>query len=123
MIEHGIVDKEMSRKQSGRNVSLRKPQLPSAATELAIMIRNRPLINAAIMHDGREVGIGIAKRMVFSVPITTLHALNAGTELKKYSLNDERSLQIIETMLHHGTGGIEPIRTAYYLATDVRESC
>lgn len=120
MQQHGIVKEELSRRQSGRTVALRKPKLEEAQSELAVMIRSRTLINTTIEHDAKQVGIGIAKRMVFSVPIKTLHALNAGTEDKNFTFNDERSLQIIETMLHHGTGGIKPIRTAYYLATDIR---
>ena len=122
MIQNDIVDNELPRRRSGRTVSLRKPQCPSAAGDLAIMVRNRPLINSAIVHKGHEVGIGIAKRMVFSMPLNTLYALNAGTETKNLAFNDERSLELIETMLHHGTGGIKPIRTAYYLATEVRDS-
>ena len=120
MIEHGLVEGELSRQESGRTVGLRKPIAPEAAGELAIMIRNRPLINTLIEHEDKKIGIGIAKRMVFSVPKVTLNALNGGTPHKDFKFRDPRSLELIETMLQHGTGGIQPIRTAYYLATEVR---
>ena len=122
MIEHGLVENEMSSAQSGRSVGLRKPILPEAAGQLTIMIRNRPLIHSTIEHAGKSIGLAIAKRMVFSMPLRTVHALNAGTVQKNFKFEDQRSLEIIETMLHHGTGGITPIRTAYYLATELRDA-
>ena len=122
MKDNGIVENELDRKESGRSVSLRKPLCPEAAAGIVIMIRNRPLINTLITHDGRSVGIGIAKRMVFSMPHNTLYALNAGTVDKNLTFDDERSLGMIETMLQHGSGGIRPIRTAYYLATEVHDT-
>lgn len=119
MMDHGLVDGEMTCAESGRNVGLRKPILPDAVGHLAIMIRNRPLIQTTIEHRDRRVGMGIAKRMVFSMPLQTLHALNAGTERKDFTFEDERSLELIEKMLANGTGGIKPIRTSYYLATEL----
>ena len=120
MIQHGVVDDEMSRKDSNRSVGMRKPIHPDAEGKLVIMIRNRPLIHTTIEHELNKVEIGIAKRMVFSMPIETVRALNAGTEHKNFSFNDDRTLELIETMLHHGTAGIKPIRTTYYLATELR---
>lgn len=119
MIHHGLVDDEMASSESGRSVGLRKPILPEAANCLTVMIRNRPLIHTSIEQADKKVDIAIAKRMVFSMPLQTIHALNAGTEQKNFNFNDSRSLQMIETMLHHGTGGITPIRTAYYLSTEL----
>ena len=120
MVKNGLVDGEMKSAGSGRTVGMRKPRLPEAENKLMIMIRNRPLIHASIENNQHNVGLGIAKRMVFSVPLETVHALNAGTPNKDFKFNDPRSLEMIETMLQHGTGGIKPIRTSYYLATELQ---
>lgn len=121
MVQHGIVSEEISREDSQRTVGLRKPVHPEACNQLLVMVRNRTLIHTTIAHEQKQVSLGIAKRMVFSMPLTTVRALNAGTERKDLTFTDERSLRLIETMLENGTGGIEPIRTSYYLATEVAE--
>jgi hypothetical protein len=111
---------EFSRQESKRKVSVRQPVCPEAKDKIAIMVRNRPLLVGRRERNHQPLDFAVLKRMVFSLPLETLHALNAGTETKDLRFNDERSLQIIETCLEHGSGGVEPIRTSYYLATDVR---
>jgi hypothetical protein len=119
MVQHGFAERELTREESGRRVELRKPIVSEAADRIAIMTRNRPLVHTVIKHNNEEVHIAIAKRMVFSIPLITLNALNAGTERKNFKFNDARSLGLIEEMLQHASGGVKPIRTAYYLAAEV----
>lgn len=111
---------EFSRKESQRKVSVRQPVCPEAKDKLAIMVRNRPLLIGKRERDHQPLDFAVLKRMVFSLPLETLYALNARTETKDLRFDDERSLQIIETLLEHGSGGVVPIRTSYYLATDIR---
>jgi hypothetical protein len=116
MKTEGIVDDEMSRAESGRNISTRKPVEEEAADKLAIMVRNRPLINTTIEHEGTKLNIAIAKRMVFGLPRNALKAIFAIDE----DLNSEKTQQFIEERyLKNGWGGVVPIRTAYYLATQL----
>jgi hypothetical protein len=109
---------EFSRQESRRKVSVRQPVCPEAKNKIAIMIRNRPLLIGRRERSNKPIEFAVLKRMVFSLPLETLHALNAGTEKKDFRFTDERSLRIIETWLEHGSGGVEPIRTSYYLATN-----
>lgn len=135
---NGIVDDELSRKQSGRSISIRTPAEPAALKEAIIMVRNRPLIKTELEHDGLQVDIDITKRMVFALPMTTARltlnrfrhklppeALRSGqviTEAVPKLFNDEEVLHFIEsTFLHHGSGGVIPIRTGYYLTTDIQQ--
>lgn len=117
MQQNGIVERELSRQESGRNISVRKPALDEAADRLAIMVRNRPLIQTSLVHNGQQLDIAIAKRMVFSLPRESLKPLLAINP----NLCGEEVQQFIEDrFLKNGWGGVRPIRTAYYLATDIR---
>lgn len=112
---HDIVKDELSRKESGRTISMRPPKLSDHASQVMVVIRNRLLIDTVIEHEGREVKVMIAKRMVFGMTTQAAKALLT----RDPKLEQESTKEIIETQLHHGSGGVHPIRTAYYLATDI----
>lgn len=117
MIENGIVEHELTRQESGRRVSIRKPVTPEAASSLGIVVRNRPLIDTAIEHEGETLDVAIGKRMVFSLPQPAIKALLALSD----DINCEQTQQYIEErFLRDGWGGVAPIRTSYYLATKLR---
>lgn len=119
MIQEGIVENEIPRQRSDRNVSLRAPALREARDQVQIMVRNRRLVKTTLEHEGGKLSIAIAKRMVFSLPTSTTSALHA----RFHSATSEQALEFIETtFLHHGSGGVQPIRTSYYLATDFQNS-
>jgi hypothetical protein len=119
MQENGVVERELERHESGRNMSIRKPVHEEAANKLVIVVRNRPLVETEIVHEGVNLSIGITKRMVFGLPHQSMRALLAVSP--ELDLNSERVQQFIEgNFLKDGWGGVQPIRTAYYLATDVR---
>ena len=115
MIQNGIVDAELSRQDSRRTISMRPPRLAEHATQIMVVVRNRPLIDTEIEHNGQKIKIMIAKRMVFGMPTQAARALTTRDRL----LEEESTKEIIETQLQHGSGGVHPIRTAYYLATDI----
>lgn len=117
MQQEGIVERELTRQESGRSVSVRKPVLPGASDRLVIMVRNRPLIQSKLVHKDQELDIAIAKRMVFSLPRESIKPLlNINAKL----CGEEVHEIIEERFLKNGWGGVQPIRTAYYLATDLR---
>lgn len=114
----GIVEKELERSESGRDISERNPVTDYARGKLVIAVRNRPLIDTEHVHNGRTISIRIAKRMVFSMPIQTRVAVLA--RCGSNELKGDRVVEFVENMfLSNGAGGIQPIRTAYYLATEV----
>jgi hypothetical protein len=116
MIEHDVVEKELDRSESKRTIRCRQPRIAEAAGQLVICERNRPLIRTNIIHDGARVDIAINKRMIFSLPAQTAVALKG--RFQGDEIRDEQTLDFIESyFLHHGSGGVRPIRTAYYLAT------
>lgn len=113
----GIPVTEMERSKSGRNLSIRRPVLPEAADKYAVMVRNRPLINTKFEYDGAQVSVGIAKRMIFSVPLPSLKPLLAIDE----DINSEAVQRTVEErFLAQGWECVMPIRTSYYLATTVK---
>lgn len=121
LVDNGFIDDELSRSCSGRSVRVRHPELDEAKGRVMIVARNRPLIKTTLELDDRSVDIRVAKRMVFSLPTQAVRGLLRDDTLPvSEQLNSEYSLSMIETMLEHKSGGIEPIRTAYYLATNVR---
>lgn len=109
-----IVKKEMTRQEGGRQLSVRPTVVPEAAADFAIMIRNRRLIDTVTTHKGKPLSITIVKRMLFSLPKASLFPLvNIDAELKSEAVH-----QVIEDrFLKNGWGGVEPIRTSYYLGT------
>lgn len=121
MVEKDIVKDELPRRESGRRVGWREPNLPEAQPKLKIMVRNRPLIHTSIEHNDKKLSLAIAKRMVFSLPMESFLALNPAenADMKQKVFTNERSLELVELMLEHHSGGVRPIRTAYYLFTDI----
>lgn len=116
MLSLDMVTKEFSRDESGRTVGVRAPVDDAARGRLVIMTRNRLLMRAELEAQNRRLEIGIAKRMVFSLPTQALHALAS----RPGGLNEPGSLEMLETMLSHGSGGVQPIRTGYYMVTDFK---
>lgn len=115
MVSLDMITEELSREKSGRTVGVRAPQDADARGKLVIMTRNRPLMYAELETNNRRLELGVAKRMVFSLPTQALHALAS----RPGGLNEQGSLEILETMLSHGSGGVKPIRTGYYLITNL----
>ncbi|GEM_PF-1906633 len=116
MTDNKIVERELSRSESGRWLDFRNPVLDEAKGKLVVVGRNRPLIDTTIEHGGKVVAVHMLKRMVFSMPMTNFHLL---VQRGGGKLESERALEVLETQLNHGSGGIAPIRTTYYLATDL----
>jgi hypothetical protein len=107
----GFMLDEIPLEQSGRALSSRQALESGANSDLLIIGRNRPLVDSIVQVDDKKVDLKIAKRMVFALPSLT------GALLKKM---EDRGLPFLEqTLLKHGTGGIIPIRTAYYLSTSI----
>lgn len=119
LIDTKIVEREMTREESGRTLSVERTALTD---DLVVVTRNRPLIAGAAsisIAEGHEVptAIGIAKRMVFSMP-TPLY----GAIAKRFNdpgLKSEDATRCVENLLERRDPSIGAIRTAYYLATEL----
>lgn len=123
-IEHRIIEDEMPREQSGRNIEL---YLSRVMPNRSIVVRNRPLISAFTAtnyHNGHQVGVhfDIAKRMVFSMPEPLQQALKKRfssdftTKDGVLTIVGEDSLQSIERCIDAPRKyDLEAIRTSYYL--------
>ena len=120
LIKENYLDHETSRADSGRSLEVNIPSDINIAKERIVIVRIRPLVDA-VSPDGKK-GIGIVKRMVFSMP-TLLYqgTIKAANELaRRADLNlDMVMLQVIEAMLDRNDKRIDPIRTGYYLATEL----
>lgn len=103
--------------ESRRHISGRAPVHPEATNNFVIMVRNRRLIDTSLKHDGKTLDIAVSKRMVFGMPPKALAAIYA---MHDGDLNTDQALKHIEGLLEHAPDAITPIRTAYYLATDIK---
>lgn len=103
--------------ENRRNLSARAPVIPDAEDRFAIMVRNRRLIEASLEHDGRRLDIAVSKRMVFGMPLQAVAAINS----MHGGFKSDLALTHVEQLLEHAPSAITPIRTAYYLATDIRD--
>lgn len=113
-----IYMEEISRQDSGRYVHYRPPKLEAAQNQVMVLTRNRPLMKGVMRYDNAPINIAIGKRMIFSIPIATFTALRPEDGKLSGLFTEEQTLELIETMLQNGSGGVKPIRTAYYLFTD-----
>lgn len=120
MNDHGILKEgEISRTEKhSRSLTTREPADPKAAESHIVIVRNRRLIREQLQHDTKDVRVQIGKRMVFAVPKGAALALLSRAEREGLSDNEAVSL-FEETFIDKGTGGVIPIRTSYFLATDV----
>ena len=110
------IENEMSREESDRDIDFRTSLVnPSRA----IAIRNRPLVDTIIYHklsedtDPVQVRVGIAKRMVFSIPTQLMQAYKFAAEHE----GKEFVMTSVEQLLDNRSQLIDPIRTGYYLST------
>jgi hypothetical protein len=108
---------ELPREKSRRTITTRQPQCKTAKDSLVIVERNRPLINSLMDHSGETVHVRIGKRMLFALPKKTIDAI----EQHIGKVSDPSGMNTIENMLDHKAEIITPIRTGYYLATDLFE--
>ncbi len=113
-----ITLREFTREESERDISVRHP-INAGVCDISIAVRNRPLAEAIINEKDYVLRIGIAKRMVFMVDTKKLVPL-----VWRDNISSEHSISMIEQWLEGGIGLDRPIRgavrTAYYLATDVK---
>lgn len=119
MIINGWIDDEMSREESGRTLDVR---FPDATKEYVVIGRNRPLVSTEvdvnIGHDRTiSTHIGVAKRMVFSIPVGLYLAINR--RFDDPSLKKEETIAFVEDMLQQHAKKIHSIRTSYYLSAQV----
>lgn len=118
MVTHGITEGEKKREESGRTISCRRPLDEAARLSMTIMVRNRPLVETSIEHAGQLMRVGIGKRMVFGVPNEKVKFFFI--DGNDNTITDERKLSAVETLFLSGNANdVLPIRTAYYLITDV----
>lgn len=126
---------EIPRNVSDRQLEVRIPSDVEIARERIVIIRTRPLIDGFLPmskpstfspdwhvdYSGMMVQVGIAKRMVFSMPTQLYQGTRrAAEELAKRADLDPNAimLQVVEAMLDRNDKQIDPIRTGYYLSTD-----
>lgn len=118
MVANGLLDREMSREESGRTLSVERAPI----TGFVVISRNRPLMSgrAGLMmtdHDRVHADIGIAKRMVFSMKTPMYIAI--ADRFDDPGLKSEEAITFVEAALERQDPGIGAIRTAYYLATEL----
>jgi len=119
MLDKKLIDHEMTREESCRTLTVEPTPL---TRDLVIVSRNRPLVaaKADIMLDNGDcvaVGVGMAKRMVFSMP-TRLYAAIAD-RYDDPGLESEEAIAYVEGLLEQRHSTIGAIRTGYYLATEL----
>lgn len=118
MLANNWIDDEISRSDSGRTVSFHNSKV---TRERKVVIRNRPLIDTVIEHSVMNgewpvnVRIRLAKRMVFSVPTRLIEAYGALADHK----GQEFVVASVEQLLDRKSKHIDPIRTSYYLSTEL----
>lgn len=113
LIQTNAIEGEMDRSSSGRSFDVRRTNVTS---ERIVVIRNRPLIHTTVPVEGGYAPIGIAKRMVFSIPSGLYVALAERYQFKDIN-ESEKAMQQLEEMMNTGTKErtIDAIRTGYYL--------
>lgn len=116
LIMQGHIKEDLSRENSGRTIRVRKPVMLEASDKLAIVERDRPLINTVIDVRGEKVAVKIGKRMVFSIPLPTIGGIYHAHDRQ---LNSEEALRAVENLLDHTRDCIHPIATSYHLKTYV----
>lgn len=114
LVGSNLLDREMTREESGRSLTVDPSPLTS---ELVIVARNRPLMGGRIELGVDTLVVGIAKRMVFSMPSTLYDAI--ATRFDDPGLKSEEALACVENLLERRVQSIGAIRTAYYLATQL----
>lgn len=102
---------ELPRKESARYIRILPSKIAERDGSFVVMERARPLVHGRITHNGQELEIKILKRMIFTMPKATAIAIANKNEEGIEYLEDE--------LLPNGYGGIKPIRTTYYLATNI----
>lgn len=111
MQSQGLIDDELSRQASGRELDLRRSKV---APDRIVVVRTRPLVTANV----NDISILIWKRMVFSVP-EKLCQMVANLTQDEY-LNSEAALQLFEQYMEPTSplnSQLSSIRTGYYLAS------
>lgn len=118
MVANRWIEDEISRADSGRSVSFHNSKV---TRDRKVVIRNRPLIDTVVEHtviDGEppvHVRVRIAKRMVFSAPTRLIEAFAFAADYK----GQEFVLESVEQLLDRKSKHIDPIRTGYYLTTEL----
>ena len=120
MISTGLIEDDRSREESGRTLTV----APAPVTNgLVIISRNRPLISQTVAHTFNEkdppmeVGVGIAKRMVFSIPTSLYVAIV--DRFNDPKLESEEAIRCIEGLLEKRDNNVFAIRTAYHLISEL----
>jgi hypothetical protein len=118
MIANEWIETEMSREESGRTIEFHGSRV---APDRAVAVRNRPLVDTVIKlsvledSDPIDVRIMIAKRMVFSIPSKLVLAYDFAAEHE----GKEFVMESVEQLLDSQSNLVDPIRTGYYLATEL----
>lgn len=123
-----IIEGEVERAESGRKLEIGKSEV---LDDLLVLTLTRKLIDAqtdapVTLHDGEEaaeqlipvpVRFQVAKQTTFAIPAKLYHAVAA--RFDDPYLRKESSLSIVEGLLAPGSEFVEPIRTSYYLGTEL----
>lgn len=118
LIHTGIIEEDLSRKKSHRWFETQESQFSDVRKTL---IRNRPLIETVIPDT--SIRIGIAKRMIFSIPTPLYIAVARRFDCTEVDgeypqLDSEEAMEYVEELMQKNDRKIDSIRTGYYLMTE-----